>query len=556
MPEPSLSEIVNVPREASVNPGVELSSGAETVRVLNQASQFNAEMQHRRYAENLENLKGIYSDIGNVQGMALMEADRPEINKQLASILEEIGSDPRSALAGPKYAKIQADLGKVRSMATQSKQDNLAYQNANNFLQTDADLQTPENNAIVQNYQSSKLGQRKFPMLQMPPSFDAQKAHENILKGRNVAVNYAESEFSPDNKFLTRSTGTDYKRDPYLKDWNAGYATSPKVQKWAEYTFNKAKGNPAEIGAYADPDTGDIPQNPQQLYQNLGKSMWGQTGDIRAPKTSVNIANPYELNTQKAKIALTLEGVKEGNREKLAAAKKTLENQPVPQNAAFLVKTYATIIAPSGGASQSLNLPGGQKVTEQPINNVSNNILKQFVESERTSIKTGSALSQVSELISSGKDPDLTTRTKDGGIRLTFYKRYKQGDTIPAGKSVGDPIVDADGTYSGESTQVIPARLVMTTLAPSLISKPIIGQTVETASNYLQGKTNEQIDETISPEKVEQGTLGDQKGVSSAAKASESYSVKGKKYTHKQLTDLGYSDEQIESAIKAGTIKK
>jgi len=542
--EPSLSEILSVRPEATVNPGVAYTGAAEVVHNLNQSAQFNAEMKQRQYAQNLENLKGIYSDLGAVQGMAIMDSDRPEINKKLANILSEIGTDPRAALAGPKYAQIQKDLGEVRSLATQSKQDNIAYQNANSFLQQDADLQTPENYAIVSNFQQGKLEQRKFPLLQIPPSFDAEKAKTNIMKA--IGKKYAESEFVTQNgqSFIQRTSGTKFNRDDYMKDWSAGFAASPKIQKWAEYTFNRAKNDPAELGAYVDPDTGQLPKNPQELYNNYGKTLWGSDKEIdQQDKPQPLVANPYDLATHKSKLALTMEGVREGNREKLAAVKKGLENQPVPQNAAFLVKTYATMIQPTAGNPEVLNLPEGQgKVTEQPINNLTNNILKQVVESQKTTIKSGSALG-ASEAITSGKDPDLTTRTANGGIRITFFKKYTEDDKFKPGfTKVGDPVVDPNtGLKVVESTQVLPPRVVMTTLAPSLISKPILGQTVETASSYLNGKSATDIDQTIAPEKVEQETLGDHgKEVSSGAKGGKTYTYKGKPY----------SQEQVETAAK------
>ena len=553
MPEPSLGEITSVRPEATVNPGVVNDTGSEIVRNLNQMSQFNAEMKQRRYAENLGLLKEVYSDIGQIQGQQIMEADRPVINQKLAAVFDEIGKDPRSALAGPKYADIQKKLGEVRALSTQSKQDNIYDKFHDNYLQQDADLNTPENKKVMDSYRNAPLGQRKPYVLEMPQSFDTAKASQNILNLKSVGTKYSDSDISDDNKFIVTKSGTEFNRDAYLKNWNLGFDANPRVQKWAQSTFDKVKDDPAQLGAYADPQTGEVPKNAKDLYQNAGKWSFndGKNENIKSESPEKKVANPYEVMNQKEKVSIALEGIRTNDKIKVAAAKKSLENQPVPQNAGFLVKTYAGMIAPSGGATQTIALPGGQKVSEQPINSLDNTLLKKYMENEKTSIKTGSALG-ASELISSGKTPDLQTRTSEGGIRLTYFKHYKEGDKIPQGKAVGDVVTDENGSSVGETTQVIPARAIITAIAPNLISKPILGQTVETATNYINGKKLEDIDATIAPDKVEHETLHEP----AKTVPSTSYSVKGKKYTHQELNKMGYSDDQINEAIKNGLIKK
>jgi hypothetical protein len=547
MAEPTLSEITSIKAEPSLNPGVVLEGGADRVRELNQSAQFNAELKQRQYSESMGRLKDIYQDIGQVQGMEIMSEDKPLLAKKLGDIYKEIGTDPRAALAGAKYGDIEKKLGEARSLATQSKQDNIAHTYTQRYLESDPDLQTPENMSIVNGFPKGKLGARKFPLLQMPPSFDVDKAANNIMNMKGVASPFSESGLSEDNKFINKSEGVQYDRGAFLQKWNSGYNANPNIQKWSDNLFNKIKDDPTQLGAYADPQTGEVPKNGMELYQNAGKWQFnkGQAENIRDVKKTGQTVNPYEFLNKKQKFSLIMEGLKTNDRMKINAASKDLVNKPVPQNAAFLVKTYATVIQPSGGASQTIALPGGQRVTEQPINNLSNTILKQFVENQKTSIKSGSSLG-ASELISSGKDPDLTTRTADGGIRLTFYKRWKEGDrNKPMNVNVGDPVKDENGSFVGENTQVIPARLVLTTLAPSLISKPLIGQTVETAADFISGKSLDKIDATITPERVEQETLHEpSKTVPSGTKQ---YNYKGKTYSEDQVNqaakNLGMTKE-------------
>jgi hypothetical protein len=556
---PSLSEITNIKPEATVNPGVVLEGGAQMVQQINQSAQFNAEMKQRKYAESLGMLKDIYQDIGAVQAMPIMEEDKPVINQKLAAIFDEIGKDPRTALAGAKYTDIEKRLGEVRSLATQSKQDNIAYDFHRKLLEQDPDLQTPENIAIVDNFgKSAPLGHRKFPIIEMPPAFDLDKAAAGIMGIKDVGKKYSDSQISADNKWIETNSGIEYDRNAFLSHWNSSYNANPKIAKWAEGLFKKIKDDPSQIGAYADPDTGELPKNAKELYEFAGKHQFnaGNAENIRSEAPVKKVANPYEIMNKKQSLAITMEGIRTNDKIKVAAARKQLEGAPVPQNAAFLVKTYASFIQPTSANPEVLNLPEGQgKVTEQPINNLTNNILKQIVESQKTTIKSGSALG-ASEAVTSGKDPDLTTRTDKGGIRITYFKKYGEDDkfNMPAGAKVGDPVIDKNtGMKVVESTQVIPPRTVMTIIAPTLISKPIIGQTVEAAANFATGKSAKDFDNTINPENIEKPDLNSQKTVPSGAKGV--YTIKGKQYAREDLKAKGYSDAQIDAAIKAGKIK-
>ena len=499
MPEPSLGEILSVradPELGTGTPAVVIDS-RDMVRNLNQAAQFNAEMKQRRYSEALGGLKELYQDVGKIQSMETMEEDKPLLNKKMADLFQEIGNDPQAIFSprgGAKFADINKKLGELQSLATQSKQDNLLYQFNNRYIQSDPDYDTPENKAKIDAHKKGELGKRQGYTLETPPSFDANKAADNIMKGKNVAVPYADTEFSPDNKFIDKKEGIEYRKEPFLKDWNIGYNASPKIKKWADDLFDKSKNNPAELNQFVDPDSGEAPKSGQELYNNLGKIQFGAKEDFRSEKKSNRTANPYELLKGRQLNALALEGIKENNREKLAAVKAKLGLTDLAGNSDFLLRQYAAVAGSKTGSQRDIKL-GGKTMREDELDVQGNMpILKAYAQSQKESLKEGTSLDPLSETIIRGNSPDVVTRTKDGNIRVIFYEHDKNG-----------VVLGADGNPKFERQGIIPRRNLLTTLGKGVVPSKMLTTAIDAADQALQGKDNEFID------KVNKGEEGQPK---------------------------------------------
>lgn len=536
MQEPSLSEITNIRPEATTNPGVVLEGGKELVHQLNQSAQFNAEMRQRRYTEAMGRLGDIYKDIGKVSAMSIMQEDRPVIQKKLADIFTQIGNDPRAALAlnGQKYGQLEKQLGEVTALATQSKQDNLYDDFHQKYIQSDPALDTPENRAKIASHNKQSLGSRSKYMLETPAKFDAEKAAGNIMKQKNVAIPYANSEFSADNKFINRETGTRYDRQNFLKTWNAGYEfgtddNGKPIKQWATDQFKKIKDNPTLSEQYGNP------KDPQELYNNIGATMFGSDQDIMGEKTSQQLANPYEMMNKRQSNAIYMEAIKEGNKEKLAAVRKSLEQQGAPENANFLVRQYADIVGNTTGKQKAIDTGGGKYETEQEID-VPNNILKNWANDKKETLKSGGSLDPTTETIIAGQMPDVKTRTKDGNIRLTFYKHYDKSDKIPKGSNIGDEVLSADGKRIYDHQVVIPRRSLLASIGGPVIEKKILSSAIEQADGYLKNKGAEDID------------LINRDETTPSESHSKPVPSKGKSY---KLGTKSFSESQIEKAAKA-----
>jgi len=528
---PSLSELTHIPAESTVNPGIILDS-RDAVHELNQSAQFNAEMKQKRYAQQLESLRQIYQDAGAIQAMPVMPQDRPLLQKKMGDILTEIGNDPHAALGGPKFAEIERRLGELRSLSTQSKQDLVYSEKHDKIMESDPSLATPENKSKSSTFDNTPLGQRQKFLLDTPVKFDPEVAMGNILKQKQVAVPYAGTGFEgPHNEWLIRETGTTYKRDAALNLWNQGYETgtdanNQPIKKWAIEQFNRIKNDPTQLAKFGNP------KDPQEFYQNLGKMMYGSDKDIVGEKTNQRVANPYAMLKERDNFALYKEAIMEGDREKLAAVKKNLELQGAPENANFLVRQYANIIGNTTGHKNAIEVENG-KWSNEDVVEVPAPILKQYAQSEKETLKEGQSGDPIVETIIEGNTPDLTTRTPNGNLRLTFYKHYKQTDQIPEGKVVGDIVKNSKGMPIMEKTGIIPRRNLLATLGKGVVQPKIFAASIDEADQVLRNQPNSVIDKINAGE--DDGTVIDQAERAKRDKATKTYSLGNKVFTYSQI---------------------
>lgn len=528
--EPTLSELTNIKAEPSINPGVILDS-RDAVHQLNQSAQFNAEMKQRKYEQGLANLKGIYQDLGAIQETPVMQQDRPILNKKMADVLNVIAEDPRAALGGAKFNEIQRQLGELRTLSTTSKQDNIYNDFHEKTLQADPELATPENKSKVAGFVSQPLGQRQKVLLDTPVKFDPEAAMGNILKQKQVAVPYADTGFEgAHNEWMTRTTGTTYKRDSALGMWNQGYETgtdanNQPIKKWAIEQFDRIRKDPEQLQKFGNP------KDAEEFYQTVGKMMYGSNQDIVGEKTSTRTANPYSMLSQRENASLYMEAMREGNREKLAAVKENLKLKGAPENANFLVRQYANVLANTTGEQHTVDVGGG-KYEKEDIISVPYTILKNYADGKKETVKEGHSADPITETIVEGNTPDVITRTNDGNIRLTFHKRYEKTDNIPKGKHVGDVVTNSTGSPIIDKTGIIPRRNLLATMGKGVVETKILAYSIDEADRALKGQPNSTLDKINSGE--DDGTAITQ--AHQDKKPSEkTYKLGGKSFTESQV---------------------
>lgn len=551
MAGPTLSEFTNIKAESTVNPGVVLDS-RDAVHELNQSAQFNADMKQNRYAQQMEALKGIYQDLGAIQEAPIMQQDRPILNRKMADVLNVLAKDPHAAIGGAGFAEIQKSLGELRTLATTSKQDNIYNDAHNKILESDPELATPENRQKVAQFNAAPVGQRQKFILDTPVKFDPEAAMGKILQQKQVAVPFADVGFSgPHNEYMTRTAGTAYKRDAALSIWNQGYDTgtdenNQPIKKWATEQFEKIQSDPSQMQKFGNP------KSPQELYQNIGAMMYGSKSDIIGEKTATQTANPYAMLNKRENFSLYMEGMKEGNREKLAAVRENLKLQGAPENANFLLRQYAGILGNVTGQKNAVEVSKG-KFENEDVVDVPANILKTYAEARKQTIREGHGSDPVAETIVEGNTPDLVTRTADGNLRLTFYKRYDKADKRPKGKQPGDLVTDASGNPILQTTGIIPRRNLLATLGKGVVETKILSYSIDEADKALKGQPNSVIDK-INTDDPDAPAIQQARQVQATPK--KSYTFKGKTYTTEQVEKAAkQSGLSVDEYIKQAGLK-
>jgi hypothetical protein len=140
----------------------------------------------------------------------------------------------------------------------------------------------------------------------------------------------------------------------------------------------------------------------------------------------------------------------------------------------------------------------------------------------------------------------------DPNLLKTFSNIYKEGAT---------PIPPSNIEFDKNKDQAVlnyfdPNGKILASIPMS--GRDLVKEKVkETYPNKDIGEINNIVDKVISKNGGLNNTLKmyePQKQVVPPV-TSNSYNIKGKKYTHSELNKMGYTDDQIKQAIKIGTIK-
>lgn len=541
MPEPSLGEITSIaadPERGTGTPAVVTDSSPIVESVQNMAKA-KLENDWKKYTTFQNNLKDLYKNAQDIEGMEMAPQDREALQKKIGGIFQQIGEDPQGFFGGgPKMAKIQGQLGGLLSQATQSKQDHMYDVAHREFLTRNPGWATPDNMKKVDSYLNTPLGQRKPFLLQPTPvlDFDAMSSSINGVIGKNVSgtgftgVDKAGNQV-PGDQYIVKTKGKQYPTDRYM---------ALAEQSWDTAGQYGIKNRDAAEGLFKE-----LPAETQKAYGSAKK--WYMTQMSARHKEneiddSTLTPNRFAELSERDKFLLGMEAYKQGNRKELAEYKHTLSTSGAPGNINFLVRQYASIAGNKTGDKKQVQVNG--KWEDEDVLNVPPDVLKKFAGAGRTTIKSGKGETETTTV---SNTPDLITRTKDGDLRAHYYQRYTESDKkahrIPKGKDVGDVVHSSTGMTLG-SNNIIPKRQVMGLLGKDFVEKKMIGSSIDAADKIIgsQGDVSSFLDKVQSGD--EDGDQEEEGGGGSASAAPvktkettsvKVYSYKGKKFNLDQI---------------------
>lgn len=274
MPEPSLSELTNIPSDASLGTSG-LTDFVPKMHEVNaqiyDAAKFKANMDWQKYQQFLANFKDVVKQGDDIAKMDLAAPDREYLQKQAADIFSEIAKNPKSSLGGQGMFDIQSKLQKLQSDATQSKQDNMfdAYHRA--FLDRVPDMKTDTNKAKVESYlKDQKLGTRQPYMLDAPdPEFDANKLFSGIVKSSTRPfsennINPVDVNGQPLKGYIQTETGDEVNPKSIRALWNLALTDNPDTARAIKKRYDTL---PADIKKVYDANGGVA-----KFFDDLGAS--------------------------------------------------------------------------------------------------------------------------------------------------------------------------------------------------------------------------------------------------------------------------------------------
>lgn len=438
---PSLSEILSItrdPGEGTVAPKAKFDT-QQLVSTVNQAAQFKAENDWRKYSQFMGQLKDTYKELGEIQGLAVAEADRPALQKKAADIFAEIGNDPKGFFGG-KLADVEKKIGELKSLSTQSMQDKIFDDAHRAYMEKDPTLQTDENKSILEGYFKQPLGQRKPYMLKLPSLYDPKAISDQI--NAVIPQKFSQVGLSPDGKFVNTVSGIRYPEQQYKELADQIFNTpDPKTGRMvSEEVAGRLKSLPTSIQKhYQD----KYPEDPVKGFYEETLMPWKKPDQIEKmePKT-----NEFALEQAKAKDKsnqlaqkfgydkilekMRLAGNKQ-NAEDVAKFKKDLQNKSKKEQVGALKGMVDTQINAAIGNTP----PVYDYETKEPLHplEVSPATLEMFSYTKGT----GSDKETIY--------PDNLMVSQDGkSIRVTFYKKDTDGNPIL--KENGEKEVDEQKT--------------------------------------------------------------------------------------------------------------
>lgn len=297
MPEPSLGEIINSadPERGTGIPAT-IYSNMPLVQELNQAAQYKSENDWRKYNTFLTNVKEQYKDLGQIEAMDTLTKDKPYLQQEAASIYSDIAKNPRDFFSGgSKFNEVQARLGKLQSLATESKQNALFDFAHRQYIAREPGLNNDENKAKLDAYLNQPLGQRQPYTLDLPGLYDPNLLAIELNKAVRTEAPFSRP--TSDNQFIESGTAITYDLPKYLKMASTVYyqpdANGIPIKKTWEKRFNQFPANIQDYYKTVDPKD---PAKAAYL-DDLKNRILGNT--IESYKTS---SNPNYLKKEELKV--------------------------------------------------------------------------------------------------------------------------------------------------------------------------------------------------------------------------------------------------------------
>lgn len=299
MPEVTLSELTHIPARETGKPATVIDS-SRMVAQLNEAAQFKANNDWKKYQQFLKNFETISQDAQAIAAMDVMPQDREHLDKQRAEIFSIIEKDPRALSGlGPAAQKLKANMSKYMSDATLSKQNNAFDWAHRQLLNQTPEWSTDDNKKIINDFVKQPLGARQQYSLNMPAMVDMGKLLDGVFKDPTVTQTAYGWDKTPDGKFLQEVTTTTLKHDPFMNRWNSAMAYQTDkygrpISMYAKQLYDQLPDREKKQWQKED-GTPDL----DKLWSHIGETLFGSNKDIMKTQKGKIEPNRFEIDKDK-----------------------------------------------------------------------------------------------------------------------------------------------------------------------------------------------------------------------------------------------------------------
>lgn len=530
MAEPTLSEISNIasdPERSGIAPEPVIDN-SKAVEQLNSNARFHAEQVAKKYDTFLQNKKDLYQNISDIQGLETLPEDRDVLHKQAADIFSDILNNPSVITGGKGYNELQAKIAGFKSSAMASKQAQLDEHTNKLFIDATPEVDTPENRAAIEAEKNKPIGARKNVLLKTPTILDQKSLFEGILKDPLVSNDYSRT-FEKDGKHYIES-GKQINPNALLGSWNQ-VVKGGQVDKYGHDLAGAVKFNYDKL-----------PKDQKEEYEKDGgggiAKFWEDTGQ--------NYVNAYTQGLTKDEDGI----YRFGKTTKLDPAyidaeKLQLERQKLDEKTSNDKSEREIGWARIGVDKDKLNK------TKKEDQDGAATVINEAV----STIKNGKPINVVDER--TGKTHQEIT-ISDPTLLQTFGTVDKTGKTthVPDGMRY-NPETNQVTLLYGKSNNTgglnthkeipLDQRTWLKVITKRSYPNKDIGGVNSLIEDVLQANKGSLYE--ISQKESQSTPAADTKG------KTQSYKIRGKSYSNADLKKLGYTDEQIQQAIKLGNIQ-
>lgn len=540
MPEPSLSEISNI----STDPGLSgvapepVIDNSRVVDNLNNQARVHAENQFKKYNQFLENKKELFQNISDIQGLETLPEDKDYLHKQAGDILGEIMKNPSVITGGAGYGAIQSKIAKFKSDAMASKASALDEKTNKLFLDRNPDLYTDENVKAMEDAKKLPIGQRKSVMLQVPTILDEKTLFETALK--NSVHDYSEPVEIGGKHYIENGK----ELSPHALQEQMNLALQSQKDKYGHTIESAVKLNFNKLDDDEKQKFKDLAEkNRTKPLEEYWKDRTLKYKDAYLPQGT------YDEVPGKGVVRFGKQHLED--KQYYEAERLNLDKQKLAEERAYHQNEIALGYARLG-------------VEKDKLKNVNDDDQQgglTVISNAASVLNNATPLQTVGKGDKTGKTKRTILRISDPTLLEEFGKVNKEGkkveipDAINYDPETNQPVLvyfNDDDKAEGKTDGVkykkevpLDQRTWLNVITRKEFPNKDIGG-INKSINAILGANGNNL-YGIS-QKLKNPAPGQ-------ASETKSYKIKGKAYTKADLKKMGYTDDQINQAIKSGTIK-